>query len=127
MNRRRYLATLIRLYLAQPAAPTRASRQDWAVAQTLYHRGVPLDRLAHAIRLATLRRFVRAGQPPPPVRCLAYYRDVLDQLTPEELEPHYVDYVEHRYRRLLPLLPTPASDRRPARSHRQNPAVSDRR
>lgn len=122
MNRRRYLAAVIRLFLDQPGAPPRASRQDWAVAQTLFTRGVSLHDFTHTVHLATLRRLTRTGQPLPPIRCLAYYRSVLDQLTPDDLDPDYVSYIAHRYRTLLD-----ASPAHPARSDRQNPAGSDRR
>jgi hypothetical protein len=115
-NRRHYLAAVIRLYLDQPDAPTRPSRQDWAVAHTLYARGVDLAVLAHAVRLATLRRLNTPEATP--VRCLAYYRSVLEQLGPDELDPGYVAYIARRFAAL-------ASP--PRRSHRQNPALSGRR
>ncbi len=99
-DRRDYLAAAIRLYLKQPGAPRRASRPDWAVATTLYNRGVPLETLAHVFRLATLRR-ARPGPALEPVHSLAYYRRVLEQLTPEALDPGYVDYVERRYQALV--------------------------
>lgn len=123
MNRQNYLAAAIRLYLDQPGAPPRASRQDWAVAQTLFARGVSLHDFTHAVRLATLRRLLRAGQPLPPIRSLAYYRQVLDQLTPDDIDPGYVAYIAYRYRTLFD--PSPADSC--AHSDRQNPAVSDRR
>jgi len=119
-----YLAAAIRLYLALPGAPRRASRADWAVAATLHDRGVCLDTLAHALRLATLRR-LRPGDPLEPVRSLAYYRRVLDQLTPDDLDPGYVDYVARRYQQLLA---SPAQPRaQSALPDRQNPALSGRR
>lgn len=118
MSRRHYLTALLRLYLAQPGSPSRASRQDWALAQTLYARGVDLADFAHAVRLATLRRLTRDPLPPPPVRSLAYYRQVLDQLSPEELEIGYVDYIAFRYQ---------AITRTDARSESQNRALPDRR
>ena len=117
MNRRDYLAALMRLFLAQPGAPPRASRNDWAAAQDLYARGVDLAELAHAVRLATLRRLA-APRAHRPVRCLAYYGRVLEQLGPDELDPAYVDYVARRHAHL-----TPPS----ARSDRQNRALPDRR
>ena len=118
MSRRAYLAAVIQLYLEQPGAPPQASRQDWAVAQTLYALGVALPDFAHAVYLATLRRTHRTGQPLPPVRGLAYYRRVFDQLSPEERDPGYVRYVADHYATLI-------SQHAP--SDRQNPAVSDRR
>lgn len=117
MTRRSYLAALIRLYLGQPGAPPRASRQDWALAQTLFARGVSLHDFAHAVRLATLRRLSHQGPPLPPVGCLAYYQQVLAQLTPDELDPDYVTYVAQRHQDLLhtdtprPCAPTPPESR----------------
>ena len=123
-DRRSYLADAIRLYLDSPGAPRRASRSDWAVATTFHHRGVPLEILAHVVRLATLRRH-RPGAALESIHSLAYYRRVLDHLTPEALEPGYVDYVARSYEALFGEAATRSSQG--AVSHRQNPAVSDRR
>ena len=116
MTRRHYLAAVIRFFLAQPAAPARAARDDWAVAQTLYTRGVSLGDFTHAVRIATLRR-LNAAEPLPPPRRLAYYRQVLELLTPAERDPDYVTYVANRYQ-----VATSIS----ARSDRQNRALPDR-
>jgi len=124
-GRRGYLHEALRLYLQAPDTPERASRNDWTVAGDLYAHGVPLPTLAHAIRLASLRRRLRHGPPLAPITTLAYFRRVFDQLTPEELDPGYVDYVHHRYRELLAA--APAHHQTPALSDRQNPALSDRR
>jgi hypothetical protein len=91
------LAALLQLYLDQPGAPPRPSRRDRALAHTLLRRGVPLHHLAHAIRLATLRRH---GRNLPPVASLAYYLHVLNYLTPDELDPGYIAYIARRYQRL---------------------------
>lgn len=130
-DRSAYLAEAIRLYLDLPGAPRRVSRNDFAVAATLHARAVPLETLAHAMRLATLRRTLRCSGDPPlePVGSLAYYRRVLDNLTPEALDPGYVAYVKYKYQELLAAR---AGDSHPpehqaALCHRQNRAVSDRR
>ena len=129
-DRSAYLAAAIRLYLDLPGSPPRASRADFAVAATLYARAIPLDTLAHAMRLATLRRHLRPPDfPLEPVHSLAYYRRVLDLLTPDALDPGYVDYVAGKYRQLFGA--TATSSRRPthqtALPDRQIPALSDRR
>ena len=100
MRRKQYLAEILRLYVEAPDTPSRPSRRDWAIAAELYSRGVRLDQLAHAIRLATLRR--RLGQQPQPdaIQSLAYYRTVLHRLTDDELDSAYVSYVQRRYQRL---------------------------
>ena len=103
MSRRQYLVAVIRLFLGQPGAPARATRDDWAVAQTLYAKGVGFADFSHAVRLAALRRLNCArGESLPPVRRLAYYRQVVDQLSPEELEAGYVDYIAFRYQAITP-------------------------
>ena len=94
-----YLAEVIRLYLRAPDTPEKARRHDWEVAGTLYRRGVPLQTLAHAIRLATLRRHLRDPENGPlePVYSLAYYRTVIDQMDPLALDPGYIEYTAWKY------------------------------
>lgn len=123
-ERRTYVAAAIRRYLQLPGAPRRASRADWAVANTLYDRGVPMKTLAHVFRLATLRR-KWPSSPLEPVHSLAYYRTVLERLTPDALDPGYVDYVAYKYRTLFGEATQP--DRQAAVSDRQDRAVSGRR
>jgi hypothetical protein len=130
MNRRDYLAALLRLYLEQPDTPDVPRRGDWAVAADLYRRGIPLDTFAHAIRLATLRRLQRDPAAPllAPIRSLAYYRTALAALTSDDLEPGYVAYVARQHALRFGQLSTPPSPAdSKARFERQNPALSDRR
>ena len=101
MIRQGYCAELIRLYLDAPDTPPRPRRRDWAIADKLYQAHVPLEELAHAIRLATLRRRL-STDPLPQIHSLAYYRSVLRALTPDELDPLYVRYIQLRHRSLLP-------------------------
>ncbi|MCH7665251.1 MAG: hypothetical protein IH936_04895 [Acidobacteria bacterium] len=97
-----YLAAALRLYLEAPDTPSRPSRRDRALAHDLCRQGVPLDHLAHAIRIATLRRRLGHRPQPEPIHSLAYYRTVLERLTAEDLDPGYIDYVQQKYRRLRP-------------------------
>jgi hypothetical protein len=120
-ERRRYLAAVIALYLDQPDAPPTASRHDWSVAQDLYARRVSLDILHHAVRLANLRRSLRLGIPLPPIRSLAYYRAVIDDFTPEDLEPAYIQYVASGFTTYH------AGHQQRALSNHQDRALPDRR
>jgi hypothetical protein len=105
-ERRRYLRTVIDLYLEQPQAPAIARRADWAIAASFYQQGIPLDVALHAIRLATLRRLLSTGEgevgPLEPIHSLAFYRRVLATLTPDALDPAYIAYVAHRHACLVP-------------------------
>ena len=120
MIRGPFLHTLLEAYLRAPDTPHRATRADRAIAAQLHSEGVPLDRLLHAIRLATLRRRLTAA--PPPIRSLAYYRAVALALTTEELDPHYVSYVYRRHRQLV----AHTASGKP-RLYSRNPALSGRR
>lgn len=111
-----YLAALLDLYLDAPDTPTRASRSDRRIARDLYREGVSLDHIAHAIRVATLRR---RGGSHPPIRSLAYYRTVLQRLSDDELKADYVGYVRHAYSNLQ-------LNSKP-RTHSRNTALCDRR
>lgn len=99
MNRTEYLAEVIRLYLQVPDTPQKARRQDWAIAAHFYTQAIPLEHVAHAIRIAALRRHMRDSQLGnlEPIHSLAYFRQVLNALQPEALEPGYVQYVSLRY------------------------------
>ncbi len=101
MKRADYLAEVIRLYLLAPDTPRKARRRDWAIADALYKLEIPLQTVAHAIRLAALRRHLRDPEVGPlePVYSLAYYRSVIDQLDPLALDPGYVEYVAWKYDR----------------------------
>lgn len=126
MNRRQYQDELIRLYLQLPDTPNVVSRADRKVAANLFDQSVPLQRLAHAMRLATLRRHLRADEAPPhpPVRSLAYYQHVLRHLADDELEHSYQTYVAYRYNQLFP---QPLLRSQETRPNSQNAALSDRR
>ena len=100
MTRQEYLAKLIRLYLDAPDTPPRPRRPDWAIAAQLYQADVPLEELAHAIRLATLRRRL-STDPLPQIHSLAYYRAVHQALTTDELDPPYIRYIQLRHRSIL--------------------------
>ncbi len=101
MNRDQYLTEALGLYLEAPDTPAWASRRDWAIAADFYRRGVRLEELAHAIRLATLRRRVNSPSPPiETIHSLAYYRTVLQRLGEDDLHPDYVHYIRHKHDRL---------------------------
>ena len=99
MTRADYLAEIIRLYLLAPDTPDEARSRDWAIAGTFYRQGIPLQTVAHAIRLAVLRRHRRDPDlgPLEPVHSLAYYRTVLRQLDPLALDPGYIEFVAASY------------------------------
>lgn len=101
MTREKYLAAVLGLYLEAPDTPSRPRRRDWAIAADLYRQATRLDDVAHAIRLATLRRQAQHHPSPGTIHSLAYYRTVLRGLTDDDLDPGYVAHVRRSYHRLL--------------------------
>jgi len=123
MNREKYLAEALRLYLKAPDTPARASRRDLRIAADLYRQGVRIEELAHAIRLATLRRRAN-GLPTEAIHSLAYYRAVLQRLSDDDLHPDYVHYIRQKHDGLR--ITDHAETAKP-RLRSQNPALLGRR
>ncbi|HQP89305.1 MAG TPA: hypothetical protein PLL76_23885 [Thermoanaerobaculia bacterium] len=79
---------------------------DRRLALELHRRGVPIEILRTAIRLATLRRLLRDPALPrlAPVRSLRYYLPVLDELLRTPPDPAWLHYIAARVARLTPRL-----------------------
>lgn len=97
------LREILDTYLRVPETPGTASQADMDLAAAALGRGVHARNLAHAIRVATLRRHLRdpAAAPLSPVRSLAYYLRTLEGLDGDALDDGYVDYVEQRFEQLI--------------------------
>jgi hypothetical protein len=96
-----YIARVVRLYLDDPDTPAVPSKVDWDIARDLFDRGVPLETICLAFKLALIRRCRSTMKPLPPIRSLAYFRAVALNLSPEETEPDYVEYVDRLYDQVL--------------------------
>jgi len=122
VSRDEYLRNVIALYLETPDTPRRPRRADWAIASTFHQKGATLDQVAHAIRLATLRRHRREPglEELEPICSLAYFRPLVEHLRRQPHDPGYVEYVQASYRILLKTMAKTAA-------HRQNAADLDRR
>ena len=101
-SRSTYLARVVRLYLDDPDTPTVPSKADWEIAADLFARDVPIETIRLAFKLVLIRRRRRSSQKPlPPIRSLAYFRAVALNLSAEETEPAYVEYVDQLYDQVL--------------------------
>jgi hypothetical protein len=97
-----YVAAVLILYVELPETPLRASVQDQWQARRLHDRGVPLPVVESALLLASLRRLVRPADGPPlsPIRSLAYFHPVIDELLSHPPPDHYLDYLRLKLRRV---------------------------
>ena len=98
---RAYVARAVRFYLDDPDTPAVPGKADWEIAADLFARNVPLETIHLAFKLALIRRRRSSIKPLPPIRSLAYFRAVALNLSAEETEPAYVNYIDQLYDQLL--------------------------
>jgi hypothetical protein len=102
-----YVAAVVVAYVDLPETPLRARAQDRSCARRFYDDGVPLPVVESALLLASLRRLARPidAAPLPPIRSLAYFRPVIDELLNQPLPDGYFDYLRLKLRKGTPRLP----------------------
>jgi hypothetical protein len=90
-----YVAAVLMHYIDLPDTPMRPSPQDQAMARQLYEQGIPLSLVESALLLACLRRLIRPVDRPPlsPIRSLAYFQPVINELQQQPLPDGYLDYL----------------------------------
>jgi hypothetical protein len=90
-----YVASLLMLYIDLPDTPLRAGPRDQWLARKLHEQGVPLPLVESALLLASLRRLTRPSDLPPlpPIRSLAYFQPIIDELRQQPLPAGYLDYL----------------------------------
>ncbi len=95
---------LLRLYLALPHTPTRASRYDRRLALELRQRQITWDVVEPALLLAMARRCFRDPSltPLPPIRSLHYFLPVIEEVLSMEISADYVRYLKRKLASYLP-------------------------
>ena len=96
-----YIAAVLELYAGLPDTPIHAGSPDQWMARRFFQEEIPLKTVEAALLLGSLRRFVRPpGMPPlPPIRSLAYFRPVIDELHAHPLPDGYLDYLRLKLQR----------------------------
>ncbi len=105
-----YVAAVLVLYVDLPDTPLRATVQDQRQARRLYDRGISLRLVESALLLASLRRLVRPADVPPlpPIRSLAYFQPVVEELLAHPAPDNYLEYLRLKLRRMTSEKITPA-------------------
>ena len=103
-NQEEYIRAVLEAYRKTPGTTGTVRRPDRMVAAQLYERGVSLTMIEHALVLAAARRLVRAADAPPlgPVRSLAYFLPVIEEVLGMRVGPDYFRYLRHKLARLAP-------------------------
>jgi hypothetical protein len=105
-----YVSSVLTLYVDLPDTPLRASASDQWLARRLYDEGVPLHMVETALMLGSLRRLIRPEDAPKlsPIRSLAYFRPVIDELRDHPAPEGYLDYLQLKLRQAAAALPANA-------------------
>jgi hypothetical protein len=106
-----------------PETRSRPRPADRQLAGELYRRGVRLDVIEVAMRLAAGRRNARPtdADPLPPIRSLHYFLPVIDELPPEPPPEGYLDYLRDTVPDKPMATRTSPNGRRRDRSRRRTP------
>jgi hypothetical protein len=93
-----YVRTILSLYQKLPETPPRPSSRDCLCAYQLQQRGLPLALIETAFLLGSLRRLLRPSDAPPlpPIRSLAYFRPVIEELLHTPVPDTYVEYLRSK-------------------------------
>jgi hypothetical protein len=107
-----YIAAVLTLYVDLPDTPLRASVSDQWLARRFHDDGVPLAAVETALLLGSLRRLIRpAGTPRlSPIRSLAYFRPVIEELQAHPVPVGYLDYLRLKLRQAVTTLPADAQN-----------------
>ncbi len=96
-----YVAAVVTAYVELPETPLSANLQDHRQARRLHDRGIPLRIVESALLLGSLRRLIRPADLPPlsPIRSLAYFQPVIDELLVHPMPENYLDYLRLKLNR----------------------------
>jgi hypothetical protein len=97
-----FVAAVVMAYVELPETPLSANLQDHRQARRLHDRGIALRIVESALLLGSLRRLIRpADLPPlPPIRSLAYFQPVIDELLVHPMPDSYLEYLRLKLNRL---------------------------
>jgi hypothetical protein len=89
-----YVRRLLDVYVSLPETPARWHSTDRRMAQELFGRQIPLDVVEVAFVLGSARRLARdPNRIVPPIRCLAYFLPVIEEVLAEPPPPRYIQYL----------------------------------
>jgi len=102
-ERESYVRELLGAYRVTPGTSGRVRRADRLLADQLYERGVPLLLAQNSLVLAAARRLSRPADAPPltPIRSLAYFVPVIDELLAADPDPDYFLYLRNKLQHLF--------------------------
>jgi hypothetical protein len=86
-HRQVYVRTILNLYVQLPDTSPPARLRDRALADHFFDRQIPIDVVETALLLGSARRIFRYPAPPP-IRSLAYFESIVEELLAPPSPPH---------------------------------------
>jgi hypothetical protein len=90
-----FVRDVLNLYRKLPETPARTIPNDRIIAAQLHQRGIPLSTIESAFLLGSVRRLSRSPAMPPlsPIRSLAYFIPVIQELINNPIPDNYIAYL----------------------------------
>ena len=99
-----YIRQVLEAYRKTPGTLGTIRRADRLLAAQLYQRGLAVKVIENALVLAAMRRLLRPADAPPlgPIRSLAYFLPVIEEVLELRVTPDYFQYLRHKLKRIPP-------------------------
>ena len=93
-----YIRQVLEAYRQTPGTMGTVRRADRILAAQLYQRGLSVNVIENALVLAATRRLLRPADAPPlgPIRSLAYFLPVIEEVLELHVSPDYFQYVRRK-------------------------------
>jgi hypothetical protein len=97
-----FVRRVLEAYRRTPGTTGTIRRPDRMIAAHLYQRGVSVTVIENALVLAASRRLIRPPEAMPlgPVRSLAYFLPVIEEVLQLRVSPDYFQYLLHKLRQI---------------------------
>ena len=100
-----YIRQILEAYRQTPGTMGTVRRPDRVLAAQLHQRGVCASVIENAFVLAAARRLMRPTDAPPlgPIRSLAYFLPVIEEVLAQRVSADYFQYLRHKLERIAPM------------------------
>lgn len=107
VSRNEYIAKVLTAYCQTLGTTGMIRRPDRLLAAQLYERGLSLKVVENALVLAAARRLYRRDDAPPlaPIRSLAYFLPVIEEVLDLRVSPDYFQYLRYKLQRFMQASP----------------------
>ena len=101
LSQEEYIRQVLEAYCKTPGTTGTVRRPDRLLAAQLYQRGLSVKVIENALVLAAARRLMRPADALPlgPIRSLAYYLPVIEEVLQLRVSPDYFEYLRHKLTR----------------------------